>query len=163
MRRDILHREMKKCLGWRVKGRGFPSEASCSLPARRYGGFTVAAEICEDLWVPMPPSIGHALAGATVIVNLSASDETTGKRHLPEKSGQRTVCPTGLRLYLRQMQERANPSTDLVFGGHNMIAENGVILAESPRFNNQQDLHASWIFGDCGRERRRMTTFCRGL
>ena len=54
-----------------------------SVPCVSVPGLVVAGEICEDLWVPCPPSISHAMAGATLIVNCSASDETTGKRRLP--------------------------------------------------------------------------------
>ena len=60
----------------------------------------VAAELCEDLWTPNPPSVAHALAGATVIVNLSASDEMVGKRQLSEKPRECTVGTSDLRLYL---------------------------------------------------------------
>ena len=90
---------------------------------------TVAAEICEDLWVPEPPSIHHALAGATVLVNLSASDEVTGKdryrRNLVAGQSARLVCA-----YLYATAGEGESTTDLVFGGQNLIGENGQILAE---------------------------------
>lgn len=96
----------------------------------------MAAEICEDVWVPNPPSIGHALAGATVIVNCSASDETTGKNRYRESliGGQsaRLVCG-----YIYANAGEGESSQDLVFGGHNIIAENGTILAESARFTSE--------------------------
>ncbi len=119
--------------------------------------FVLALEICEDLWVPAPPSIGHACAGATVIANLSASDEVTGKdmyrRALVSGQSARLVCG-----YVYADAGDGESSTDLVFGGHNLIAENGVILKESGRFENQI------IYGDLdleklAAERRRMTTF----
>ena len=117
----------------------------------------VAAEICEDVWVPDPPSIHHALAGATVIVNCSASDETTGKDAYREAliSGQsaRLVCG-----YIYANAGEGESSQDLVFGGHNLIAENGKILSRSARFKNETiyaDLDIARIVG----ERRRMTTF----
>ena len=69
---------------------------------RQMPGLVMGAEICEDLWAPDPPSIGHAMAGATVIVNLSASDETTGKDVYRKKPGQRTVGAADLRLCLLQ-------------------------------------------------------------
>lgn len=65
-------------------------------------GLSVAAELCEDLWTPEPPSIGHAMAGATVIVNLSASDETTGKSIYRRNLISGQSCPPSLRLYLCQ-------------------------------------------------------------
>ena len=120
-------------------------------------GLAVAAEICEDVWVPDPPSIHHALAGATVIVNCSASDETTGKDAYREAliSGQsaRLVCG-----YIYANAGEGETSQDLVFGGHNLIAENGKILSRSARFKNETiyaDLDIARIVG----ERRRMTTF----
>ena len=120
-------------------------------------GLCVAAEICEDVWVPDPPSIRHALAGATVIVNCSASDETTGKDAYREAliSGQsaRLVCG-----YIYANAGEGESSQDLVFGGHNIIAENGKILSRSARFKNETiygDLDISRLVG----ERRRMTTF----
>ena len=120
-------------------------------------GLAVAAEICEDVWVPDPPSIRHALAGATVIVNCSASDETTGKDGYREAliSGQsaRLVCG-----YIYTNAGEGESSQDLVFGGHNLIAENGKILSRSARFKNETiyaDLDIERIVG----ERRRMTTF----
>ena len=65
-------------------------------------GMKVAVEICEDLWVPNPPSVAHALAGANVIINLSAGDEITGKDTYRRELVKRTVSATSnLRLYLR--------------------------------------------------------------
>ncbi len=120
-------------------------------------GLCVAAEICEDVWVPDPPSIRHALAGATVIVNCSASDETTGKDAYREAliGGQsaRLVCG-----YIYANAGEGESSQDLVFGGHNIIAENGKILSRSARFKNETiygDLDISRLVG----ERIRMTTF----
>ena len=120
-------------------------------------GLTVAAEICEDLWVPQPPSITHAIAGANVIVNLSASDEITGKdsyrRNLVGGQSARLVCG-----YIYADAGEGESSTDLVFAAHNLIAENGTILAQSKRFENEivtADLDIHRIRA----ERRRMTTF----
>ena len=120
-------------------------------------GFTLAVEICEDLWVPCPPSIRHALAGATVIANLSASNETTGKdvyrRQLVESQSARLICG-----YIYADAGEGESSTDLVFAAHNLIAENGTMLAEAIRFQNQAviaDLDLERIRS----ERRRMKTF----
>ena len=96
----------------------------------------VGAEVCEDLWAPQPPSIAHALAGATVIVNSTASDEATGKgdyrRDLVTGQSGRLICG-----YVYAASGEGESTTDLVFGGQNLIAENGTLLAEAPRFQNQ--------------------------
>lgn len=93
----------------------------------------IGVELCEDLWVPAPPSVSHALAGATVIINCSASNEVVGKRDY-----RRTlVCQQSARLHCAYIYANAGEgesTQDLVFGGHNVIAENGAALAESPRF-----------------------------
>ena len=92
-------------------------------------GMTLAAEICEDLWTRIPPSNLHALAGANVIVNLSASNELVGKgtrcRNLVK--GQSSQL---LAAYIYACAGEGESTTDSVFAGHNMIAENGKILAE---------------------------------
>ncbi|HEY5466841.1 MAG TPA: NAD(+) synthase, partial [Clostridia bacterium] len=122
--------------------------------------FVFAIEICEDLWVPSPPSIASAMAGATLIANLSASDETIAKaayRHTLLKSqSARLVCA-----YLYADAGEGESTTDMVFAGHNLIYENGRALAESKRFA------AGWIQADVDlrmlqAERRRQTTFCDG-
>ena len=97
-----------------------------------FEGVTVGIEICEDLWVPMPPSSRMALAGANVIVNLSCSDEVLGKhaylRRMVEAQSGRLVCA-----YVYASAGFGESSTDLVFAGKGMIAENGSIIAESER------------------------------
>lgn len=120
-------------------------------------GFTLAVEICEDLWIPCPPSTHHALHGATVIVNLSASDETTGKdvyrRQLVESQSARLICG-----YLYADAGEGESSTDLVFAAHNLIAENGTMLAQAERFQNQTVL-AEMDLERIRSERRRRKTF----
>lgn len=120
-------------------------------------GMKVAVEICEDLWVPNPPSVRHALAGANVILNLSAGDEITGKdtyrRDLVKGQSARLICG-----YIYATAGEGESSTDLVFGGHNLICENGSVLKEAKRFINQT------IYGDLDirrlvTERRKMTTY----
>ena len=101
---------------------------------RQVPDFCLAAEICEDLWAPLPPSTGHALAGATVIANLSASCEIAGK------SEYRRQLVAGQSARLLSAYVYANPgygesTTDLVFSSHNIIAENGEILAEKAPFS----------------------------
>ena len=120
-------------------------------------GLKVAAEICEDLWTPNPPSVCHAMHGATLIVNLSASDEVTGKdsyrRDLVKIQSGRLVCG-----YIYASAGEGESSTDLVFGGHHLIAENGSVLAESERFTNETiygDLDIERLVG----ERRHYTTY----
>ena len=96
----------------------------------------VAAEICEDVWVPCPPSIRHCMAGATVIVNCSASDETTGK----DIYRRELICGQSARLVCGYVYANAGDgesTQDLVFGGQNIISENGTCLAESRRFANE--------------------------
>ena len=119
-------------------------------------GLVVGVEICEDLWAPEPPSTSLARAGATVILNLSASNEVVGKaayrRQLVVGQSGRLCCA-----YVYADAGEGESTTDLVFTGHNMIAENGVLLAER-RFAT--GLTVSEI--DVGRlvyDRRRMNTF----
>lgn len=96
--------------------------------------FNLAVEICEDLWVPCPPSIRHTSAGATIVANLSAGNETIGKaayrRELVRGHSARTNCG-----YVYSNAGRDESTTDMVFSGHNIIAENGIILAETPLFS----------------------------
>ncbi|MDR3409319.1 MAG: NAD(+) synthase [Methylovirgula sp.] len=101
--------------------------------AEDIAGFVVHAEICEDLWVPVPQSSLAALAGATVLANLSASNITIGKaetRRLLVRS-QSERC---LAAYLYSAAGKGESTTDLAWDGQTTIAEDGVILAESPRF-----------------------------
>mgnify|MGYP002563885029 CR=1 FL=1 len=118
---------------------------------------TIGVEICEDLWVALPPSTRHAMAGATVIANCSASDETVGKdsyrRSLVSAQSARLICG-----YIYATAGEGESTTDLVFGGQHLIAENGTILAEAKRFENQivcADLDVDRLTS----ERRRMTTY----
>lgn len=96
----------------------------------------VAAEICEDLWVPLPPSINHALYGATLICNLSASNELVSKNkyryELVKTQSSRLVAG-----YLYTSSGEGESTQDLVFSAHNLISENGVVLSESRRFKNE--------------------------
>ncbi len=119
--------------------------------------FILGVEICEDLWIPQSPSIEHCIAGATIIANLSASDELTGKdsyrRELVKSQSARLVCG-----YLYSDAGEGESTTDVVYAGHNIIAENGTLLIESKLFEN--GLISSEI--DLGRlksERRRMHTY----
>lgn len=121
------------------------------------GDISFAVEICEDLWVPLSPGIRHALAGAMILVNLSAGDETTGKasyrRSLVSSRSASLICG-----YVYASAGDGESTTDMVFSGHNLIAENGNMLAESKRFCNQSVL-ADMDVERLVNERRRMTTY----
>ena len=102
-------------------------------------GFMLGVEICEDLWTPVPPSSRQALAGATVLANLSASNETIGKAGYRRQlvAVQSGRCLAG---YVYAGSGPGESTTDVVFGGHCLIAENGVVLAESERFRRDGHL-----------------------
>ena len=117
----------------------------------------IGVELCEDLWTPNPPSISHALAGASVLVNLSASNELTGKDSYRRElvSGQSARL---LAAYIYASAGEGESTQDLVFSGHNIIAENGQILAESKRFGHGILYSEIDVERLCA-QRRRMTTF----
>lgn len=120
----------------------------------------VACEVCEDLWVPLPPSTFHAMAGATVICNPSASVETTTKevyrRNLVANQSARLLAA-----YVYANAGEGESTQDVVYSGHHLICENGTVLAEAKRFTNEI------IYGDIDvkkleAERRKMTSFPGG-
>ena len=117
----------------------------------------VGAEICEDVWVACPPSTYHAQAGATLIVNCSASDETTGKdiyrRALISGQSARLVCG-----YIYANAGEGESTQDLVFGGQNLVCENGNVLSETRRFKNGTGI-AELDLQRLVNERRRMNTY----
>lgn len=117
----------------------------------------IGVELCEDLWTPNPPSISHALAGASVLVNLSASNELTGKDSYRRElvSGQSARL---LAAYIYASAGEGESTQDLVFSGHNIIAENGQILAEAKRFGHGILYSEIDVERLCA-QRRRMTTF----
>ena len=112
---------------------GVTLSATTIFKAENCPYFTVSAEICEDLWVPKSPSIEHAQAGANVIVNLSCSSEIAGKsdyrRSLVKMQSSKLVCG-----YVYCDAGEGESTTDTVFAGHNVISENGKIIAESNLF-----------------------------
>ena len=127
------------------------------LQSQSDSNLTVACEICEDLWVPVPPSSRHVLAGATVIANLSAGNEIIGKaeyrRSLVKSQSARSICA-----YLYANAGMDESTQDMVFAGHNLIVENGSVLGESALFSNEP------VFADIDverlcQERRRTTSF----
>ena len=119
--------------------------------------FTFGVEICEDLWVPNPPSTTLAQMGAHIIVNLSASDEIIGKagyrRDLVRQQSGRLLCA-----YLYADAGFGESTQDLVFAGHDLIAENGALLAESKMFS-QGIIYADIDLQRLAHERQRMNTF----
>ena len=138
-------------------GKSVPFGTNILFTCETLHGLTVGCEICEDLWVADAPAVNHALKGATVIANLSASNETIGKdeyRELLVKSvSARLLCG-----YVYASAGEGESTQDLVFGGHNLIAENGTILAQVKRFTCET------LYGDIDvwkllADRRRMGTF----
>ena len=119
--------------------------------------FRLACEICEDVWVLDPPSTRHVLAGATVIANTSASDETVGKdsyrRELIRSTSARLVS-----VYCYANAGDGESTTDLVFGGQDIIAENGSVVTEGKRFDTGLYI-ADVDLQRITQERARMTTF----
>ena len=134
-----------------------PMSVNFLFTAQGFEELTVACEICEDVWVADPPSTRHAQRGATVIVNLSASNETIGKREyrktlLSSQSG-RNVCA-----YVYADAGMDESTSDMVFAGNSMIYENGTLLAESAPFSGEvceAELDVDFLLA----ERRRLNTF----
>lgn len=141
----------------RYNGKDIPFGSKLLFACHEQPDFVLAVEICEDLWVPNPPSTHHALAGATVLANPSASDETLGK------AAYRRSLVTGQSARLCAAYVYADAGIgestgDMVFSGHSLIAENGLLLAESTPFTH--GLQVSEV--DVCRlaaERRRMNSF----
>lgn len=120
----------------------------------------VACEICEDLWVPLPPSTYHAMAGATVICNPSASVETTTK----ESYRRSLVSNQSARLlaaYIYADAGEGESTQDVVYSGHHLVCENGSVLAEAKRFTNEI-IYADIDVQKLAAERRKMTSFPGG-
>ena len=139
------------------EGERIPFGPQILFAAASMESLVVSAEICEDVWSPVPPSIEAAREGATLIVNCSASDETIGKdsyrRSLIEGQSARLICG-----YIYANAGEGESTTDLVFGGHNLIAENGTILKESRRFVNGV-IYSEIDLKRLLSERRKNTTF----
>ncbi|MBO5069672.1 MAG: NAD(+) synthase [Roseburia sp.] len=138
-------------------GSRVPMGTKLLFTCREMPELVVAAEICEDLWSPEPPSIRHARNGATLIVNLSASNEITGKdvyrRELVAGQSARLLCG-----YVYVSAGDGESTQDLVFSGHNIIAENGRLLKESVRFQNEE-IYSEVDLQRLLTERRRMSSF----
>ena len=140
-----------------LDGKQIPFGPQLLFVADQMEELVISAEICEDVWSPVPPSTLAAREGATVIVNCSASDETIGKasyrESLIEGQSARLICG-----YIYANAGEGESTTDLVFGGHNIIAENGTTLVSSDRFTNEviyTELDVKRLLS----ERRKNTTF----
>ena len=140
-----------------IGGEAVPFGSKILFKAKNMTDFVLAVEICEDLWTVNPPSCSHALAGATVIANLSASNELIAKDEYREM----LVKSQSARLFAGYVYSNAGygeSTTDLVFAADNIIAENGTVLARSSRFHNEcvyTELDLERLVG----ERRKNTTY----
>lgn len=141
------------CLG----GQRIPFGTNLLFRCEELPELVLGCEICEDLWVAEPPSVSHVLMGATVIANLSASNETVSKDDyrmlLVKSTSARLLCG-----YIYTSAGEGESTQDLVFGGHDLIAENGTLLAQSARFSTGI-LYADLDVWKINSERRRMETF----
>lgn len=142
-----------------ILGRTVPFGTDLLLQAADLPAFTLGVELCEDLWVPLPPSTLLALGGATVLCNLSASNVTIGKAEY-----RRQLCSSHsarcLAAYIYSAAGAGESTTDLAWDGHGLICENGSRLAETERFSPNESLITADI--DLERltlERQRMTSF----
>jgi NAD+ synthase (glutamine-hydrolysing) len=151
--RDAIAREAV------VNGERVPFGTGLLFEATNVDGFVLGVELCEDLWAPLPPSTFAALAGATIIANLSASNVTVGK---PEY--RRTLCSAQsgacVAAYLYCGPGPGESTTDLAWDGHAMVWENGELLAESERFSRQEQVVTADVDLDRLRQdRMRLTSF----
>ncbi len=139
------------------QGQQVPFGSRLLFRCKELQSLVIGCEICEDLWVANPPSVSHTMAGATVICNLSASVEVAAKegyrRQLVSTQAAKSVCA-----YIYADAGEGESTTDVVFSGHNLISENGTILAESKRFTNEMivtEIDIQKLIA----ERRRMNTY----
>ncbi len=142
-----------------LAGQRAPFGTGLLFKLKEIQGFMLHVEICEDLWVPAPPSSFAAMAGATVIANLSASNIVIGKEGYRHQlaGNQSARC---LAAYLYSAAGRGESTTDLAWDGHAMIYENGTLIAESRRFADAAQLAVGDV--DLGRllaDRMRQNTF----
>ncbi|HUV49706.1 MAG TPA: NAD(+) synthase [Anaerolineae bacterium] len=139
--------------------KNIPFGANIIFEVNNIEHFKFFIEICEDLWVPIPPSSFAAMRGATVIGNLSASNITIGKSEYRHSlaSNQSARC---ISAYLYTAAGTGESSTDLAWDGHAMIYENGDLLAESERFSqNSQIIYADLDLDRLAQDRMRLTSF----
>lgn len=143
----------------RLRGADIPLGNDIVIAADNVPGFALHVEICEDLWVPLSPSTHAALAGATILINQSASNATIGKagyrRLLCQSQSGRCVCA-----YVYAGAGYGESTTDLAWDGHALICENGELLTESSRFLTQPQLTMADVDLDrLIQERTRLTSF----
>ncbi len=140
-----------------INGKYYPFGAKLLFRNAAYQKMIVGVEICEDLWVANPPSTDAALSGATIIVNLSASNELVGKSEYRRKLVEMTSARL-ISAYLYACSGNGESTTDLVFAGHNLICENGTLLEESDLFSN--DIIVSEIdLEKLNNERKKINTY----
>jgi NAD+ synthetase len=148
------YREVRLC------GETVPLGSRLVFPCESMPELVVGVEICEDLWVPTPPSAALARGGATLILNPSASDEIIGKspyrRMLVNSQSGRLIAA-----YVYADAGEGESTTDLIYTGHNVIAENGMMLAESTQFFTGLTTADVDLQRLC-QERLRMTTWTNG-
>ena len=147
----------REVVSYYLDGEEIPFGVNLLFECMNLKNLVIGCEICEDLWVANPPSTDHALMGATVIVNPSASNENVGKdeyRELLVKSASaRLLCG-----YVYASAGEGESTQDVVFGGHNLVGENGTILAQAKRFKGES-IYADLDVNRICSERRRMGTF----
>lgn len=147
----------KECVNVEISGEKIPFGSNLLITYDNNRKLKVAVEICEDLWTPEPPSISHAKNGATLIVNASASNETIGKdsyrKQLVSGQSARLVCG-----YVYASAGGGESTQDIVFSGHNLICENGTVLAEAHKFLDES-VYADIDLDRIDSERRRMSTY----
>ena len=151
--RDSLGREVD-FLGYRV-----PFGNDLVFDAQNVPGFKLHIEICEDVWTPIPPSTYAALAGATVLANLSASNITIGKAEYRHRlcASQSGKC---IAAYMYSAAGPGESTTDLAWDGHALIYENSDLLAESERFaDHEQMITADIDLELLAQDRMRMSSF----
>jgi NAD+ synthase (glutamine-hydrolysing) len=143
----------------RLRGEDVPFGPDLLFTAADVPGFALHVEICEDMWVPIPPSAEAALAGATVLANLSGSPITVGRAE-DRKLMARSASSRCLAAYVYAAAGEGESSTDLAWDGQTMIYENGVLLAETERFPDGPRESVADVDLDLLRaERLRMGTF----
>ncbi|MEY9911542.1 NAD+ synthase (glutamine-hydrolyzing) [Catenulispora sp. MAP12-49] len=158
-RRQIASGEDERGGSIRVAGQAVPFGVDLLFEAEDVPGLVLHAEICEDMWVPVPPSAQAALAGATVLVNLSGSPITVGRAE-DRKLLCRSASARCLAAYVYAAAGLGESSTDLSWDGQTMIYENGALLAETERFPLGDSLAVADVDLDLLRqERARMGTF----
>lgn len=117
----------------KINGHTVPFGVDLLFEAQDVPSFSLSVEICEDMWVPIPPSAHAALAGATIIANLSASDITVGKAETRNMLCQ-SLSARNIVAYLYAAAGEGESTTDLAWDGQTAIFENGILLADSERF-----------------------------